>query len=147
MDSAYLPALAALLGTAIGGLTSFLTTWFTQNAQNKSQRLVAAKTKREELYSQFLNEMARGYARAFTEEQLDLSALVNLFALRGRVVLLGSPPVVEVADNAVKHVMEVYMGPKLAPADARLVLDMIGADHMRRFAEVCRVDLDAFKIP
>ncbi len=41
MDAAYISALAALTGTAIGGLTSFATSWTTQHAQFKAQRIAA----------------------------------------------------------------------------------------------------------
>ena len=39
MEAAYISAFAALAGTAIGGLTSFVTSWVTQHGQVKAQRL------------------------------------------------------------------------------------------------------------
>ena len=59
MDAAYISALAALAGTAIGGLTSFVTSWMTQHAQAKAQRLAAEREKREILFGRFLEESAR----------------------------------------------------------------------------------------
>jgi hypothetical protein len=53
MEAAYISALAALAGTAIGGLTSFATSWMTQQAQTRSQRLAAEKEKREDLFGRF----------------------------------------------------------------------------------------------
>jgi hypothetical protein len=37
MDTAIVPALAALTGSAIGGLTSLCASWFTQMAQFRAQ--------------------------------------------------------------------------------------------------------------
>jgi hypothetical protein len=147
MNPSYFPALAALLGTVLGGLTSFLTSWVTQNAQYKAQRLVAAKTKREDLYGHFLDEMAQLYAHAFSEDKVAYSALINIFALKGRIALVASPPVVEIADQAVKHIVDIYMGPKLDIAQVRVLLDTISSDYMRRFADTCRVELEAFELP
>jgi len=35
MNNAYIPAVAALAGSAIGALASFATTWLTQHAQEE----------------------------------------------------------------------------------------------------------------
>jgi hypothetical protein len=52
--------LAALAGTAIGGLTSFSTSWMTQQAQARAQRIANEREKREALFGKFLEE-ARNY--------------------------------------------------------------------------------------
>ena len=46
MDPAYISAFAALAGTAIGGLTSFATSWMTQHAQTRAQQLAAEREAR-----------------------------------------------------------------------------------------------------
>jgi hypothetical protein len=45
MDQGYISAIAALAGTVIGGLTSFATTWLTQNVQARNARMAADRTK------------------------------------------------------------------------------------------------------
>jgi hypothetical protein len=145
MNSSYFPALAALLGTVLGGLTSFLTSWTTQTAQTKAQRLAVAKTKREDLYGRFLDEMARLFSHAFSENRVNYSVLVDIFALKGRIRLVASPAVFEVADQAVKHILDIYMGPVLEASEVRKRMDDIDADFMNRFAEVCRIELQTFE--
>jgi hypothetical protein len=39
MNSAYIPALAALAGSVIGALTSLTSAWFTQRHQDRVRRL------------------------------------------------------------------------------------------------------------
>jgi len=56
MDAAYISALAALAGTAIGGLTSFATSRTTQQAQARAQRLAAERDARAALFGRFLDE-------------------------------------------------------------------------------------------
>jgi hypothetical protein len=46
MDTAYISALAALAGTAIGSLASFATSWVTQQAQTRTQRKAAERDAR-----------------------------------------------------------------------------------------------------
>jgi hypothetical protein len=56
MDSASISAFAALGGAVIGGLTSFATSWLTQQTQTRAQQLAHKLTRREELYKDFIEE-------------------------------------------------------------------------------------------
>ena len=56
MDSATISALAALAGAAIGGVTSFATSWLTQQGQGRTQQVIHKLTRREELYKDFIEE-------------------------------------------------------------------------------------------
>ena len=53
MHPAYLPVVAALAGSIIGGLTSITIAWLTQNHQASTHRLAQEKNKRQKLYMQF----------------------------------------------------------------------------------------------
>ena len=64
MNSAYLSALAALAGSAIGGLTSLVSAWLTQRRQDHAQRLLQDKLRRQKLYRQFIDEASKLYADA-----------------------------------------------------------------------------------
>jgi hypothetical protein len=66
MDPSYVPALAALAGSAIGGLTSFATTWLTQQTKARAQQLVDEMVRRQELYKDFIEEASRLYADALS---------------------------------------------------------------------------------
>ena len=64
MDSTLFSTGAALAGTVIGGLTSFLTAWVSQSVQARNQRRAAESARRQELYGAFMDELAQLYARA-----------------------------------------------------------------------------------
>ena len=98
MEAAYISALAALAGTAIGGLTSFATSWTTLQAQGRAQRLANERDKREALFGRFLEEAAKLYADALQNKRDEASALIVLYALIGRIRLISSARVVESAD-------------------------------------------------
>jgi hypothetical protein len=59
MDAAYISAVAALAGSAIGALASFVTTWLTQHAQQRATRLAQEMSRRERLYGEFIDEASR----------------------------------------------------------------------------------------
>ena len=70
--------MAALSGSAIGGLTSFASAWLTQHHQDRARRLLGEKARRQKLYKQFINEASKLYADALVHDEAELSALVSV---------------------------------------------------------------------
>src|SRR5437899_12335206 len=105
MDAAYISALAALAGTAIGGLTSFVTSWMTQHAQTRAQRLAAEREKREILFGRFLEEAAKLYTDALHNKRDDPTAMISIYALVNRLRLISSPRLVDSADTLARIIM------------------------------------------
>jgi len=64
VDTAYISAFSALGGAAIGGLTSFGSSWLTQRTQLRFTQQEAIRAKREALYAEFVDEAARLYGDA-----------------------------------------------------------------------------------
>ena len=56
MDAAYLSALSALSGSAIGALASLTTTWLTQRYQDRSQRIAQERARRERIFGEFIDQ-------------------------------------------------------------------------------------------
>jgi hypothetical protein len=144
-DSCWIPTLAALAGTVIGGLTSFITAWATQAWQARVQRIAVERGEREELYGRFLDAIARLYARAVAEETVDYAKLVEIFALKGRISLGASEPVKAAADRSIKFLVDLYMAPSRSAADVRARMDDTAADPLTQFAERCREELDRLR--
>ena len=61
MDASVISALAALLGAGIGGLTSVLASWLNQHTQARAQWLAQDKTRRQDLYKEFIEEASRSH--------------------------------------------------------------------------------------
>src|ERR1700730_12328372 len=101
MDSAYLPAVAALAGSAIGGLTSFASAWLTQHRQDRTRRLSQDKARRQKVYKQFIEEASTLYADALVHDDLQISTLVSAYALISRMRVLSSPPLLKRPEAAV----------------------------------------------
>ena len=58
MNASIISALAALIGAAIGGLTSVLATLLCEKTQAHAQWLAQEKIRRQELYKEFVEEAA-----------------------------------------------------------------------------------------
>jgi hypothetical protein len=141
MNPADLSAISALLGALIGGLTSFLTSWVTLTLQARQARLAAERSKREDLYGAYMTELAILFGDALTSTSVDFAKLTKAFALKGRITLIASPPVLASADDALKFVVDLFLGPPRAPAEVRAMMDDRNVDPIGTFARVCREEM------
>jgi hypothetical protein len=127
MTPDYVPAVAALAGSAIGGLTSFASAWLNQARQDRATRLSQDKARRQKLYRQFIDEASKLYADALVHDQVEISALVSVYALVGRMRVLSSPAVIETR--------------KRSFAEVHKLMSSHAMDPLRAFSEHCREDL------
>jgi hypothetical protein len=141
MDTAYLSALAALAGTAVGGLTSFFGSWLGQSAQFKAQLFLQEKGRRQELYRDFVEEASRLWIDALTNDQPNLSKTIALYALVNRMRILSSPKVVEEADKVARLIVDYYPNPNKTFSELRDMMHEHSLDPLRDFSESCREEL------
>lgn len=144
MDGAYVSAFAALAGTAIGGLASFATSWTTQHAQTRAQRIAAERDARAELFGRFLDEAAKLYADALQSRRDDISRLTGIYALTNRIRLTSSDRVVQGADAVARIIIESYAAPNQTMEDMRTNWIERHVDPLRDFSEACREELRTF---
>jgi hypothetical protein len=85
MNPAYLPAFAALAGRTIGGLTSFASARLSQHLKDRAKRLSEEKTR----------SMRHLYADALVHDRAEVLALVSVYALISRMLIVSSSAVIE----------------------------------------------------
>ena len=141
MDAALIPAIAALAGSAIGALASLASTWLTQHAQVRAQRVAQAIARREHLFGEFIEEAANVYSDALTHEIDDPSKLVRLYALVGKLQLFASAEVISKAENVLLRIVELYHHPNPDLHNLEIWRDEQKMDVLRAFSEACRDDL------
>jgi len=115
IDSGYITALAALGGAALGGLTSFATSWTTQRTQMKAQRRDSSKSSRQKLYKAFIDDAVKIYGDALIHDKLETTGLIDLHALVSRMRIVSSQPVIESAIKVVKVITDTYSQPNKTP--------------------------------
>src|SRR6267142_6760989 len=113
MNDTYTSGIAALAGSAIGGLASFATTWLTQHAQDRTQRFAQAMALRQRLYGEFIEEASKLFTDALTHQLDDPSKFVRLYALVGNLRLCASAEVIVKADEVMRHIVETYKRPNI----------------------------------
>jgi hypothetical protein len=146
MDHALNSTFSSLAGTVVGGVTSFATAWVTTSAKERAARLAAERTKREHLYGRFMDERSTLHAGALSSTTVDHAKPTGAFALRGRITLVGSEPVVQAADQALEFIVDVAMGPPRSAEEVRKMMDDRNADTITVFARASREEPMAIRI-
>jgi hypothetical protein len=141
MNNAYMSAIAALAGSAVGALASFATTWLTLHSHERAERFAQAVTRREHLYGEFIEEASKLFTDALTHQLDDPSKFVRLYALVGTLRLCASPEVIVKAEEVMRLILEIYNRPNI---DFRNLAarEENETDLLREFSEACREDLD-----
>ena len=142
IESGYITALAALGGAALGGLTSFATSWTTLRTQMKAQRRDSSKSSRQKLYKAFIDDAAKIYGDALIHDKLETTGLIDLHALVSRMRIVSSRPVIETAVNVVKAITETYTQPNKSPEEIEAMISNGSVDILRSFSEACRDELE-----
>jgi len=149
MDSATISALAALSGAVIGGVTSFGTSWLSQQTQAKVQARAHKLSQREELYKHFIEKASRAHADSlirYAASAGEITQLVDLFALVSMMRVISSAPIIESANHVVRLIANSYLSPNKPLSELRQMIESDSIDALRAFSEACRGELRRFRI-
>ena len=139
MNTIYIPALAGFGGSAFGAVSTIITNWATNRRKDRARRHSRSVSKREKLYKSFVEEASRLYADALVSEKSEISELVDMYALIGRMKILASDEVVEAAEKVGLLIVETYASPSRTFVDVpEFIKEM---DPLRDFSETCRREL------
>lgn len=143
MDAGYITALAALGGAALGGFTSFASSWTTQRVQMNATRIESSKSRRQKLYKAFIDNASKSYGDALIHDNLELSGLIELYAILSRMRVLSSAAVVDSADRVVKVITETYSQPNKTPEEIEEMIQNESIDLLKDFSEACRKEFES----
>jgi hypothetical protein len=108
LQSSILTALAAILGSTVGGLSTFATTFFSQRAASRRDAVTKELANREALYADLIQE-ATNLLIDSLDRALDKPAnLIALYSLAGRIRLVSSEEVVLEAEKVIETIIDSY---------------------------------------
>jgi len=143
MDPAVITALAAVMGSIVGGLTSFATTFFTQRNQAHRDFLSRDVAHREELYAQFIKEATNLYADSLDKPLTNPTTLIGMYSLVGRIRLVSSDKVLAAAEKVADSIIVSYSRPPTTFDDLYKVVHETRVDPLKEFTEACREERKA----
>ena len=142
MDATVVGALAAVLGSLVGGSATVVTAWVTQRTQSRRQQIDEEIRKREMLYAEFIVESSRLAIDALDHTIENPEKMFQVFALQNRIGLVGSEAVVVAADQTVRAILAQYFNPNLTVEQMKdLALKARGNDPLSPFSRACREEL------
>jgi len=142
MDTSAVPALAALAGAAIGGLTSVTASWLIQRNQARAQWLAQDLARRQELYKEFIEVAAKAFTDALQHDKADIPSLVTLYAKMARMRVMSSPAVIENAERVGRKILDTYLQPDRGFLELRQMANDGSIDMLGEFNAACRREFD-----
>jgi len=142
MNGAGISALAAIGGSALGGLTPLISNYLIQRSLTEREMLSRELNLRQSLYAEFIQFGTKLYASARTKQLDDVDDTVALYALVSRMRLFASLPVIEAAEKFAAEVMKRYGEKNLSIEDLKSVA--LAPDHfdpLYDFSSRCREEL------
>jgi hypothetical protein len=141
---AYLSAVAALVGTFVGGITSIATSWLGQQRQTKEQRRAREKDELQALYKQFILDASKLYGDALVHNTTEIPNLVDIYGTLNRMRVLSSPKVIAAADNALRIIVATYAKENATFSGIRQSIIHGFPDPLRAFSEACHEQLKMY---
>ena len=145
METAIVGALAAILGSIVGGTATITTAWITQRFQSKRDFARSEGQKKEALYTEFIAESSKLLIDSLDHSFDKPELLIQVYALINRIRLNSSDAVVAAAEQAIQNILERYARPNLSQDEIRSLASSGKAqdDPLRAFSEACRVEIKA----
>ena len=141
MDSSIIAALSAILGSTVGGLSTFATTMLNQRYAMRRDILAKDVANREQLYSEFLKEGGNLYFDSINRTLNDVSqqpSLITMYSLVGRIRMISSEGVLTAAEKVAEDIVESYKRP---PMTFQEFQQLWGAtDPWHEFTNACRTE-------
>jgi hypothetical protein len=139
--SAIISALAAVLGSLVGGSATVATAWLTQKTSGKRELLRMEIPKREALYGEFISECSKLFLDALSNSLESPEKLLGAFSTLNRIRLAASPDVLAEAEGVLQRITEQYFAKELTLDQMRELTHSSAADPLKPFGETCRREL------
>jgi hypothetical protein len=142
MSPSIIPAIAALAGSLLGGLSTFAASWLTSRAQYHAQKMLLRAKHLEQLYAEFITEASRHLVSSWGNQMQTPEPLAGLYSVLERIRLASSEAVVSAAENLMQQVVTAYNAPN-KPYDElqRIAISGHFSSPLTEFSRTCRAEL------
>jgi len=145
LDPAFLTPAAALLSAFAVGGASLLAAIYTQNFQNRLQRVASEVAKREAVYADFVMNASNLLLNAYTHDDVAVGAdEQRLIGLINRMRLFAPSEVVNGAESVLKSIVDILLRPRieLRQLAENALSKRLDPEALLAFSSICRRDLD-----
>jgi hypothetical protein len=125
----------------VGGLTTFATTFVNQRYVARREMLVKDVANREQLYAEFLKEVADLYKESIDRTLDDLAtqpSFITMYSLIGRIRMISSEAVLMTAEKVAEDIIDAYKRPSITFKEWQQLWGP--ADPWHEFTKACRAE-------
>jgi hypothetical protein len=129
------------MGSTVGGLTTFATTFVNQRYVARREMLVKDVANREQLYAEFLKEVADLYKESIDRTLDDLAtqpSFITMYSLIGRIRMISSEAVLMTAEKVAEDIIDAYKRPSITFKEWQQLWGP--ADPWHEFTKACRAE-------
>ncbi len=146
MDSAVLSASAGLIGSLIGGMSTFAASWLTQRRLLRTQTLMQDTIQHQALYSDFIIEASKRLTEAWSHQAEGPEVISGLYSAVSRMRLTSSNEIIKRSEQVIRSIIAAYADPNRTFDEFRKhVQDPEPADPLKGFTEACREELTSIR--
>jgi hypothetical protein len=109
MDAAILSASAALIGSLIGGVSTFAASWLTQRRMLRTQTIMQHAMQRQALYSDFI--ASKRLTEAWNHQAEGPEVIAGLYSAVARMRLTSSGEIIKRAEQVIRLIIAAYADP------------------------------------
>lgn len=148
MNSEISNGLAAIMGALVGGLASLASTWVSERTRHRRDLLQREMTKRETIYSEFIEYASKLYVTSATHNlndnaanlESELEGAVSLYGIASRIRLFASDRVIREAETVLDQIL-VQFGAENISVEQLREKKLEEPDPLRGFSVSCRREL------
>jgi hypothetical protein len=146
MDTAILSASAGLIGSLIGGASTFAASWLTQRRILRTQTIMQHGMQRQALYSDFIVEASKRLTEAWNHQAEGPEVIAGLYSAVARMRLTSSSEIIKRAEQVIRSIVAAYADPNRSFDEFKQhVQDPDLADPLSDFTEACRKELTSLR--
>jgi hypothetical protein len=143
MDNVLVTAMAAVLGSFVGGSATVATAWVTQKTVNKREMIHAEIRRREALYGEFISECSKLIIDSYANKLEKPETLLSVYALLNRIRLSASQAVLAEGEELIRQITQQYFSPNLSGEEMYALVRSAQPDPLKPFAEACRSEFES----
>jgi hypothetical protein len=145
MDNSLIGAMAAVMGSLVGGSASMATAWITQRTSTKRELMSEELRKRETLYGEFISECSKLAIDSLAHGIEQPEKMWSAYALLNRIRLSASEAVLVEAEAVLKRIARQYFAPNVSLEEFRTLALSQDGDPLGSLGEACRIELEAIR--
>ena len=142
MDSAYVSAIAALLGSVVGALSTGIANWISQRAQEQAKTRAHEVSRREDLFRDFIVAASKTYAAAIVTSEPQLPELIALYGMVSRMRVFCAARTVACAEKVMLTTIDTFFRPNKTIREVHeMMIAGKGIDPLQEFSGAARDEL------